>query len=196
MTPLPIYLLALVGRSSERRIVKSMRLDVEDLPDSGWRVFSERTFRTGAWGTTRSPEAGRAYRLGLFSSVISYEQTPGHSAVGVTLRQYADESDAIRRLPHVREMWGRNPNSRVTVAEERVVNDIQIEGVTHTLVIEQETIGLDYPTVTRIVAGVVGRVLFNIKCSGLLDTWPWEKVIALASLQASKIRDTLLTLEA
>ncbi len=56
------YIMSQFGAKANKRFSKSITLDVEDLPGSGWKFLAQRQWRTGARGRPQHEVTGRASR--------------------------------------------------------------------------------------------------------------------------------------
>src|ERR1039458_1035506 len=104
---------------------------------------------------------------------------------------YASEHDADLSVPLQRNTFIRNPRSKVTVEETRVVEGKTVPNVSTACFLEMLTTGAKGPGVTRYVIGSVKQVVFLVACIGYGEGWSWEEVIAIAVLQAERVRKVL-----
>jgi hypothetical protein len=77
----------------------------------------------------------------------------------------------------------------VTLIDERKVDDIEVDGVTHPWVYEQLTKGLNGVGTIKFIGGTVGELVFVVQASERAGTgWPWQDVIEVAQAQSGKLR--------
>jgi hypothetical protein len=164
-----------------------MLLEPPELPGSGWSVVEERSWPTGQ--LDRDSEKGqRALRFGGVTAWRSFEEADTSRSVWVEAVPYASAEDAgvsLREAPRY-FVGARGPGE--ALVDESVVDDQVLPGVTDTWMFEKSTTSPGGDSLARYVGGTVGRILFLTCFARSDEMWPWADVIALARLQAERIR--------
>lgn len=185
-------LLAQIGGRAARAHPRAMLVERVELPGTGWEVKGERSWRTGAWGTSPSEAGRRARQHRSFSANRLFEQSGAPRWVSVQVVPCGSVSDAEAAVPDLQSRFMPNPKTRVAVAREGVVAAVEVPEVPHPWVYEQLTTGMpEGPTATRYIGGNVENVVFIVACTGYEEAWPWTEVSVIASLQAAKVRAIL-----
>jgi hypothetical protein len=181
-------LLARIGRPRKRRNARTLLIESAELPGVGWEMAGDSAWRTGAWGFKPSDAGQRAHQLGVFSAARGFTQKGADRTLWVEVMTLACEEDANGMVPILRDHLLVNPNSPVTLSAERKVQGHELPGPTYPWVYEQLTEGaIGGASVTRFVGGSTDRIVFLVACSGYEGNWPWDEVLAIASLQGEKI---------
>lgn len=176
------------GNWSQRQESKAMLLEPSELPGDGWKVSGGRSWRPG-FDDYRDERSQRARLTGEYISLRYFEQPKNLRWLWTQVLPFASEEDAIDALPH---LPGRmNRNSERAFAESKIIGDLRVADVAHSIVFEESSTGLAGPGVGKYVCGNVNHIVFVVGCAMLGDEWPWSDVIVLAELQARKVESCL-----
>jgi hypothetical protein len=178
-----------IGPKLVKERALAMLLESFELPGSSWRVFRQGAFRTGAWGSKPSEYGRRAKRAGSFSAKRSFEQATPHRWLVLQVIPLVSVADAEALVPSLRKTFRPNPRSKVTVTEEREIDDQAIPGIGTTWLYEQKMTGVGGAKMeARYVGGNVGNIVLVVVSSGEVGAWPWDELGDVARAQAAKIR--------
>jgi hypothetical protein len=185
------YFLAQFGNRRERKLSRSMLLEIADLPEGIWKVVGDRLWRTGARGE-QGEVVLRARQAGSFTAWRSFKLETPRGGFWTEVILCASSEDAELLVPGNRTTAIKNPKFKGTAGELRVIEDQQIPGVAIARITEQLTVTDDGgPGSTRKVAGSIGRAFFVIYFTRRPGEWQWSEVTSIAASQAIKIRKNL-----
>ena len=181
------YLLAQIGKKSQKQLSMSMLLDPNELPGGEWSLKGERSWRIGKVGQ-RDAASLRAKSSGAFTAIRSMEQPSTSKWVIVKVSPMVSPEDALLVPPDSDITLFTAPKSSAIMAGERYV-DIPIDlGLSNAKAFELTASESNRVATYRIVTGTVDRVIASICCSGWGDGWTWQEIRAITAAQDQKIR--------
>jgi hypothetical protein len=187
------YLLAQIGKNSERRFAGSLPLEPSELPDGEWRIYDEKLWRSGRFGGNGELER-RAMKAGTYDILRSYGQPGASKAVLIEVRQLASQSDAVAEVPIARlHLKITSERSESNLTEAKVIEDPLISGKSSAIYFEQFARKGERRNTYRYAVDSIDRVVLLTACVAMDEGSPWEEVFELNSLQADRIRTKLAT---
>ena len=160
----------LFGSSPEKRDALARLLTPADLPGSGWRKMSEKTWRTGAKGE-QTDWAARAADAGSLTAFRSLQNRGVRQWVWSQMTPLVSVADAHAEFARIRERGVRNSGA-VRVREEKEVAVDLFAGATRIWAHEQSTVGMIGPGSNKLIAAVVASTVIVVCSSGSpVVTW-------------------------
>jgi len=156
------FLIAQFGKPSERKKARSVIVETDELPGNGWKLLSERLWRSGVIGAKSSdPVAQRSRQAGGFAAWRSFGLEYPPRGLWAEVIPYGTIADAEAAVPNMRSMVKKNPHFDGWVAGERTVEGIASTGATRLMVSEQFIEGTAVgPRNTKYFIGCVGPIVF------------------------------------
>jgi hypothetical protein len=169
---------------------RAMLLGPTEIGAPGWSVVEERVWPTGGLDST-SGKSKRALEAGCITVWRSMARAePTHSA-WVEVVPYASPEDALVSLGQVPTFFVGTGPAGEEIEWERTVDDLVVPGVADTWIFEKSTTGASGKSHARYVGGTVDRILFLVCLSDSEDARPWDEVLAVATMQADRVRAAL-----
>ena len=167
----------LFGTSPERHDALARLLNASDLPGSGWRRMSEKTWRTGSKGeqTEWSQRAGEAGSLTAFRSL---QNRNVRQWVWSQMTPLVSVTDAHAELERLRERGVRS-HGAVRVHDEKDIAVDLFAGATRIWAHEQNTMGLTGQGSNKLLAVVVASSVLVV-CSSGSPIVTWNSMSGLA----------------
>jgi hypothetical protein len=181
------YIVSQFGPRANKQFSRSITLDVDELPGSGWKLLARRQWRTGAKGRPHNDVTHRARKVATFSTWKSFEQTESRRWVWIEVIPVRDSSDAVELIPNLRSILVANsrPEARLISEERTRPTDLVLDSETWTF--EQLTEGPQGKGSMRLIGSHVDNVVYMVACSAFEPGWTWPEVAQIAALEASKI---------
>jgi hypothetical protein len=185
---LPIFL-ALHGDRVKRRAALAMRIDVQELPNAGWKIVDQLCVRSGFITPQWSSEVSkRARRTGEFSARRQFEHETPRQELWLQTVPYGSRDDASDAVPRLMSKLVANPSFKGKVVDELENQSISIPGVDTIYAVERWSTGTRYGSLsTRYIIGNVGHIEFVVVYGDWSNTLSWEDVTNVATIQANKI---------
>lgn len=180
------YLLCQLGSPKSRNLTISSLLGPADLPESGWRIFSEKSWRTGRMGEA-SERRLRARRAGTFSALRSLEHPATMKLILVRAVPMASEADAILEASEGWTGLVKRPHASGAVYMSVPVMSPEFDGLPAAQLSEQDIEGSYGPARMRSIRGSIGAVAFSVGCGARGDGWTWDDVFAITRIQIAKL---------
>lgn len=171
----------LAPKPGARRALERI-VTVHDLPESGWRVIDERTWRTGVSGPA-TQWGRRARAAGSVTAWRSFERA-ARQWCWVQVVPLVSQADALGAVEDVGARSLGNLQSKVTVIREQ---DVQVDPFAEAGLVwahEQHTSGPTGAGVAMTLAAAVGTHLIVVSASGTPE-WTWDAVTRLARRQTA-----------
>ena len=181
-------------QSQERRSL-TLALALSDLPGAGWAQVGERSWRVGATFPREKDEAvRRAHHAGLYTAARFFMKDGLELGFSSQVAEYTSLEDAASRVPLLPAQMLHNHGR--TRLRERVFEEESIPGVSPSIVFEQFSTDRDGAGFGQYAGGSAGGALFVVACTTIQfgrhdepdERWSWPDLLALAELQAEKIR--------
>jgi hypothetical protein len=170
----------------ERRRVRAMQLDPAEVNEPDWKILRDKIWMSRVFidSSTDLQHAFRSItavrqcgaevggRENLWTHIIPLSSKDQAEALAVTL------------LHRIRP----NPDTVVTVLSRHELDGIVLAGVSSLSAVEKSTVGLGMTGREFLVVGAVDNVAFGVGYACLGNGWTQENFVAVAQLQADKIR--------
>lgn len=181
----PLRLSWVASRVSRRRAHDALAvlLGVDDLPGDGWRLIDERAWRTGVIQKTE-PWAQRARRAGCLTAWRSFEQSAPQRWIWIQTAAVESDTDALAALEAAARSRLANLRAEFKMVSEVEVDPPAILGATKAWARETHSSGPRGEGIALLMACAVDSTVVALCCSGLVDSWRWSDVVALAERQA------------
>jgi hypothetical protein len=174
-----------IGSSGERRASYDLLLRTEELPEAGWDVRFERSWRAGSSGRGRKyEETRRAFKAGLFAVARGFQKDQVRDLV-FSGAPFVSAEDAHIFMPK----WYRRDAITRRVKGERVILNPQVTDLSDVLMLELYTSLAR--SKTMVVFGRVAHVVMSATLTTRDEDDSCDDVAMFASLQARKIRQQL-----
>lgn len=167
----------LFGSSPEKRDALARLLTIADLPGSGWRKMSEKTWRTGSKGE-HTEWADRAREAGSLTAFRSMQNRGVRQWVWSQMTPLVSVQDAHAEFDRIKERGVRNAGV-VRVREEKDVAVDLFSGATRIWAHEQTTTGLAGTGSNKLLAVVVATSVIVV-CSSGSPVITWSTMAGLA----------------
>jgi hypothetical protein len=183
------FFIGQIGRPSKRRYSLGLLLTPAEVLEPGWEQVKERSWRMGM-GRRFGKISSRARRSGSFTAIRMYKNGIADCRMWIQVSPYASTADAHTMVTQDISLEGhRNPN--IQRLSKQVIDDIEVPSLEDVSTWELHTARDGRTGYQRIVAGRVDSVVIEAACSGPDSGWPWADVVAVATAQATKIRECL-----
>ena len=181
------WLIGQIGlRKSFKDESRTMLLEPRELPDQGWKIRNERSWRAGM-RMAHTDEGQRARRAGSVTTWRSYENESVQRWMWIQVAPLVSEQDAASYVPKVRDQLVANPRAKRIHVENRMIEKPDVPGLALTTASESvstEPRGLGHGW---IVIGHIDRVVLMMSCSYYDDAWSWAGAKSTIALQVAKI---------
>jgi hypothetical protein len=179
------FLTALFGSNPDKRNVLARLLNPGDLPGSGWKAMSQRTWPTGDKGpATEWGERARA--LGGLTAWRSFQNRSVRQWLWLQVAPLATVSDANAEFDLIKERGLRNQGARVKVESERDIPVEPFAGASKIWAHEQRISGLAGAGVNKLLVAVVGSNVIVV-CSSGAPVVNWQAMSGLAAKQSQRV---------
>jgi hypothetical protein len=165
-----------------------MLIEASDLPGDSWRQLDERTWRAGE----ADPDIGwaqRAKQAGSVTAWRSFEQPAASRWLWIQMSPLASPDDADAALDDVPGRMLKNHRAEVEVVSEQEISPPSVPHASRVWAYTQETRGRRGSGEALYLATRVDDVLAVTAASGQDGGWSWPDVIAIATLQCTRIHD-------
>jgi hypothetical protein len=179
-----------VEASAGESVSRAMLLGPAEIGAPGWSIVEERVWPTGGLDST-SGKSKRALQAGCITVWRSMARTEPTRSAWVELVPYASAEDALVSLGQVPTFFVGTGPADEEIEWERTVDDLVVPGVADTWIFEKSTTGPGGKSRARYVGGTVDRILFLVCLSDPAEARPWDEVLAVATMQADRVRATL-----
>jgi len=186
------FLISQVGSGEKRRAALSLLLEPTDIPGGEWEIYNEKSWRAGRLGKGEANRRRR--RTGSFNAMRTYKNNlpDASGAILIEIRQYGNEADAFAELPNARLNLSPSPNHLgATLTEATLIDVPSVWESNSAFCIEQCISHGDRLNTHRCVVDSVGEVVFLTDFVALGEGSPWDEVLELWKIQASRIRTKL-----
>ena len=130
------WLIAQIGLSgSAKKYSRSMLLDPTELPDSGWTVLRERSWRVGM-RVAPTDEGKRARQAGNVTAWRSYEQKGASRWLWTQVAPMISVQDAASYVPKMRSQLVADPRAKRVPVARQTVKDSEVPGLDLASVVE------------------------------------------------------------
>jgi hypothetical protein len=177
---------ASVGEAASR----AMLLGPAEIGAPGWSIVEERVWPTGGLDST-SGKSKRALQAECITVWRSMARTEPTRSAWVEVVPYASVADALVSLQQVPTFFVGTGPAGEEIEWERTVDDLVVPGVADTWIFEKSTTGPGGKSHARYVGGTVDRILFLVCLSDPEDARPWDEALAVATMQADRVRAAL-----
>lgn len=182
-----------VLRYGPHRLLFAALLSTDDVGPEGWKMTSpDKAYRLGV-GFKKSEESKRARAVGSVSVRRGLRNADARESVVVSIAPYASVEDAQTRLPSVGDRMVYRHKRNHVHREQTALGHLDVPGADDAIALEHRCITEDVPLYNQVVSGTVNRYLFQILLGGVGAMPGWEFISELASRQATKIVDVLLS---
>jgi hypothetical protein len=179
-----------VGSSVGEAASRAMLLGPAEIGAPGWNIVEERVWPTGGLDST-SGKSKRALEAGCITVWRSMARTDPTRSAWVEVVPYASPEDALVSLQQVPTFFVGTGPADEEIEWERTVDDLVVPGVADTWIFEKSTTGPGGKSHARYVGGTVHRILFLVCLSDPEAARPWDEVLAVATMQADRVRAAL-----
>ncbi len=173
------------GRSPDKRDALARLLRGGDLPGSGWRLMSQRTWRTGSKGPDTEWGA-RARAAGSLTAWRSFQNRGVRQWVWLQMVPLTSVADAHAEFDLLKERGLRHQGARVRVLSERDVLIEPFAGSSRTWGYEQRITGLAGPGENKLLVAAVGSNVI-VLCSSGAPVINWQSLAALAAKLGQRV---------
>jgi hypothetical protein len=172
-----------------------MALSLSDLPGAGWRQVGEKSWRIGStFPRDRDEATRRAHQAGLYTAARFFMKNEIELGFSAQVSAYASSEDAASRVSALPALTLNNHGR--TLMSERTFEDRMIPGVSRSKVFEQFSSDREGSGFGQYAGGCQGNILFIVSCTTIQygrrdepeERWSWSELVALAQLQADKVR--------
>ena len=167
----------LFGSSPAKRDALARLLTSADLPGSGWRRMSEKTWRTGAKGP-ETEWARRAREAGSLTAFRSLQNRAVRQWIWTQMTPLVSMEDAHAEFEQIRERGLRTQGAVKVHSEKDVAVDL-FAGSTRIWAHEQRVTGLFGNGTNKLLAAVVGTSVIVV-CSSGTEVITWNAMAGLA----------------
>jgi hypothetical protein len=174
----------LFGSSPERREALARLLTPFDLPGSGWRKMSEKTWRTGAKGE-KTEWALRAGEAGSLTAFRSLQNRGVRQWMWSQMTPLVSVTDAHAELERIKDRGVSNRGAVRVRSEHDVAVDL-FSGATRIWAHEQNTVGLAGPGSNKLLAAVVATSVIVVCTSGA-PVINWNTMAGLAAKLGQRV---------
>jgi hypothetical protein len=174
----------LFGSSPEKRDALARLLTTSDLPGSGWRRISEKTWRTGSKGE-RTEWAERAGAAGSLTAFRSMQNRGVRQWVWSQMTPLVSITDAHAEFERIKER-GVSTGASVRVHGEQDVAVDLFSGSTRIWAHEQTVTGLFGQGSNKLIAAVVASSVIVI-CSSGAPVITWNTMAGLAAKLSQRV---------
>lgn len=179
-----------VGASVGEATSRAMLLGPAEIGAPGWSIVEERVWPTGGLDST-SGKSKRALQAGCITVWRSMARADPTRSAWVEVVPYASAEDALVSLRQVPTFFVGTGPADEEIEWERTVDDLVVPGVADTWIFEKSTTAPSGKSHARYVGGTVHHTLFLVCLSDPVAARPWEEVVAVATMQADRIREAL-----
>jgi hypothetical protein len=174
----------LFGSSPERRDALARLLTPTDLPGSGWRKMSDKTWRTGAKGE-QTEWALRAGEAGSLTAFRSIQNRGVRQWMWSQMTPLVSVPDAHAEFERIKDR-GVSNRGAVRVQNEKDVAVDPFLGATRIWAHEQSTVGLAGPGSNKLLAAVVASSVIVVCTSGA-PVLNWTTMAGLAAKLGQRV---------
>lgn len=169
---------------------RAMLLGPAEIGAPGWSIVEERVWPTGGLDST-SDKSKRALQAGCITVWRSMTRAEPTRSAWVEVVPYASAEDALVSLQQVPTFFVGTGPADEEIDWERTVDDLVVPRVADTWIFEKSTTGPGGKSHARYVGGTVQRILFLVCLSDPEAARPWDEVLAVATMQAERVRGAL-----
>lgn len=174
----------LFGSSPERRDALARLLTPTDLPGSGWRKMSDKTWRTGAKGE-KTEWALRAGEAGSLTAFRSIQNRGVRQWMWSQMTPLVSVTDAHAEFERIKDR-GVSNRGAVRVQNEKDIAVDPFLGATRIWAHEQSTTGLAGPGSNKLLAAVVASSVIVVCTSGA-PVLNWSTMAGLAAKLGQRV---------
>jgi hypothetical protein len=168
-------------------VVLGMVLDLDQLGDDDWTLFSEHAYRTGT-GKRNSDEIQRARQIGSITARRCFRRTSSMTSLLISVSPYGSADDARARL-HAPPL--AKPFTRIAHTDERPAEGVTIPEADEAVAFESDFVGNDGAGTSKRISAAVGSCWFGMLMSTVGHQLKWDEVSSLATAQADRIRHAI-----
>ncbi|HEY4459158.1 MAG TPA: hypothetical protein VGN81_32895 [Pseudonocardiaceae bacterium] len=174
----------LFGSSPERRDALARLLTPADLPGSGWRKMSDKTWRTGTKGE-KTEWALRAGEAGSLTAFRSIQNRGVRQWMWSQMTPLVSVTDALAEFERIKDRGVSNRGAVRVQSEKDVAVDL-FSGASRIWAHEQSTTGLAGPGSNKLLAAVVASSVIVVCTSGA-PVVTWTTMAGLAAKLGQRV---------